>query len=141
MTPTLLALLTEKTSCHQILVKQNLSCPATPCTQTVLLHEWSSQNCHKENNVLAHAQLYFICTHKNTQWKKSYSELKMSSWATVKPALVPRLVGLLNQMPYYYERSDILVGEFIQIADHDTKISNSGGIGNFQEMVKLLLGL
>ena len=65
----------------------------------------------------------------------------MSSWATIKTALVSRFVGLLNQMPYYYERSDILVGEFIQIADHDTKISISGGMGNFQEMVKLLLGL
>ena len=45
-------------------------------------------------------------------------------------------------MPDYYERAtDIFVGTFMQIADHDTKTSNSGGMANFQEMVKLLLGL
>ena len=115
MTPTLLALLTEKKSCHQILVKQNLSCPATPCTQTVLIHSWSSQNSHKENNVLARAQLYFICTHKNTQWKKSYSELKMSSWATVKSAQG----GLLNKC------LDITNGMTSKISGHTCRIAHT----------------
>ena len=71
-------------------------------------------------------------------WKKSHSELNMSSWAAIKPALGLTLDGLLYQS-LTIKRS--FSGSLIQIADHDTNISNSDGMGNFQELVKLLLGL
>ena len=71
-------------------------------------------------------------------WEKSPSELNVSSWAAIKPALGLTLDGLL------YQSLTIklsFLGSLIQIADHNTQISNSDGVGNFQELVKLLLGL
>ena len=77
-------------------------------------------------------------------WPAETSEPSKCELHTPRPkkmSRTPRPLHMVHWTLWDYERLDIHVGQFMRIADHDNKISNSGGMANFQEMVKLLLGL